>query len=44
MYDDSFEATVLGIDGTGSLIVKNDEGQVLHINTGEIFAKPQVDI
>ena len=36
MYDETFAAIVLGIDDTGSLIVENDEGQVLHINTGEI--------
>lgn len=44
MYDETFAATVLGIDDTGSLIVKNDEGQVLHINTGEIYRKSQIDL
>lgn len=42
MYDGAYEATVLGIDETGRLIVKNDEGKVLHINTGEIL--PLIDL
>jgi BirA family biotin operon repressor/biotin-[acetyl-CoA-carboxylase] ligase len=39
MFGSSFEATVLGIDETGGLVVKNDDDRILHINSGEIFLK-----
>ena len=34
--DQSYPATVLGIDETGALIVKDNSGDIQHISTGEI--------
>ena len=37
--DNEYVATVLGVDSTGALIVKNDSGDIEHITTGEIKLK-----
>ena len=37
--DTEYAATVIGIDNDGALIVKNDEGTIQHVVTGEIKLK-----